>query len=104
MFAGGLVFAIFQTTNKKAIRSPEAIPMMAPQFEQASMLCMCIQHAAHEFMELIDRIEVHSNKVSVWSGNKRLIITAHYANAYDPSGAAMPGSGRWVVAESRVEA
>ena len=78
--------------------------MMAPQFEQASMLCMCIQHAAHEFIELIDRIEVHSNKVSVWSGNKRLIITARYANAYDPNGAAMPGSGRWVVAESRVEA
>jgi hypothetical protein len=76
--------------------------MMAPQFEQANMLCVCIRHAVHELMQCIDRIEVHSSKVTVWARNKRVTMTARYASSYGPGGAAVLGGGNWVVTETKL--
>jgi hypothetical protein len=77
--------------------------MMAPQFEQASMLNVCIRHAVNELMRCIDRIDIDQSKVTVWAGNKRLTIRATYANHYGPGGEVLVGGGNWVVAESKVE-
>ena len=71
--------------------------MMAPHYERARMLCTAIECAVHELGQPIDRIEVTSRNVVVWAGSQSLAMSYHYANSYAPDGAAMPGSGEWVV-------
>jgi hypothetical protein len=71
--------------------------LKAPQYERADMLRACINRAAYELSDPIDRIEVLSNKIVVSAGSQRVVLIARYANAIRPSGAVAPGSGQWVV-------
>jgi hypothetical protein len=71
--------------------------LKAPQYEQADMLHACINRAAYELSDPIDRIEVLPNKVVVSAGGKRVVLIARYANSIGPGGAVAPGSGQWVV-------
>ncbi len=61
------------------------------------MLGVAIQHATHELMEPIDRIEMGAGTIVVWAGDRSLTVAYRYANSHAPDGSPMPGSGQWVV-------
>lgn len=69
--------------------------MMAPHFEQANMLSVCIWRAVEKLGTLIDRIEVESNKVHVWSGSARVTLVAKCADNRGPRGEIVLGAGVW---------
>lgn len=67
--------------------------MMHPKYERLRVIGL----VADEFEEPLDEVRFERGRVRARAGRKQATFTYRYQDAFDPTGAPMPGSGSWHV-------